>query len=283
MENNQLCCIKRNCLWMAFVALGLITTIYWEILSGFLANWIHPREENFHSLLALFLISILLWKSSDSLLKPVGQKPLINSCITGLVFLVTGLLALGMATVMEIAFLGQISFIFALWGLVILYFDRFPTGHGLLISFFLVQVIPWLIVTPLTISLKVMATKLSAGTAELLGWPVTYTQNLIQLNNVDFQVTAPCSGLHSVVGLTFIWFLASIVFKLPFLRIILWLPVIWIMAILLNALRIFLTIAWALWVETVTAFTVHTFLGYITFAIGVIILIQLSQKSGRHD
>jgi exosortase len=141
-----------------------------------------------------------------------------------------------------------------------------------------VQQIPWLIVFPITLPLKVFATQLSAGTAVMLGWPVAFTHNLIEVKGQIFQVDSPCSGLNSIVGLTFAWLIASMTFSLRLTKVLLLMPAVWAAAIVLNALRLFLTIAWALWVDKLTAFTAHDIVGYITFGLGLMFIIWLGQQ-----
>lgn len=263
---------------MGIAALGIGGYLFASTFQQFIYGWLHPAEDNLHSLICLFLLILLLWRIPHKLIQMEVQPQSKFSHLFPLLLLTSGILLFFLSNGLEIVSLQQIAMIISLWGILALFFGVRPTGYGFFLSAFLVQQVPWLVVLPVTVPLKVLATSLSAGSAGMLGWPVTFTQNLIEVKGEIFQVTSPCSGLNSIVGLSFAWVLVCMTFSSSFKKALVWMPAIWGGGVLLNAFRLFLTIAWAVWIGTDSAIWAHDILGYITFGLGLIFTIWLGQR-----
>jgi exosortase len=142
---------------------------------------------------------------------------------------------------------------------------RFAFPLGLLLFTF---PIPDVLYGEITQPLQLLATRLSEGAFELLGFSVIREGNILQLTYMSLSVVEACSGLRSLITLTFFCLVYGYFFEsrlwLRFCVVLLAIP----SAILINVLRITTTgilgkynIAW-------TEGTYHEIVGWTAFVLG---------------
>jgi exosortase len=103
-------------------------------------------------------------------------------------------------------FTARVAFVFAIWG-TILYLGGtrwirallFP----LLLLFFMIP-IPQIIYARLTLSLQMLASQLAEVMIGWMGIPVIRTGNLLELPSQTLNIVDACSGIRSLLSLTFL-------------------------------------------------------------------------------
>lgn len=161
----------------------------------------------------------------------------------GLGVMIFAMVMLYVATLGAELFLARLSFVFTLIGAVwfiggtrYLRIFAFP----LFLLFFMVP-IPAIIYNQLTFRLQILASEAAEAAISLLQIPVIREGNVLELANQKLNVVEACSGIRSLLTLTFLTLVYGYFFeKTAWIRVVLFLATIPI-AIAANALRVTLT------------------------------------------
>jgi exosortase len=101
--------------------------------------------------------------------------------------------------------------------------------------------LPALIFNTITLPLQVIATQLAAAALKLLGIPVLREGNILELPNQSLSVVEACSGIRSLLSLTFLSLVYGYFFeKKMWIRVMLFVATVPI-AILANGGRVTIT------------------------------------------
>lgn len=140
-----------------------------------------------------------------------------------------------------------------------------------LFTTFLLPVVNSEIQSAISLPLQLGSTWLAANFAGIFV-PLTHAQNMLYVRNDAFEITADCSGLQSWIGFLFAGLLRQLFEKTRFLELLLLLPVSLLLALLLNGIRLCITVWVAYWFSADEAMAVHTNLDYFLLPIGFLIL-----------
>lgn len=199
------------------------------------ADWWNDPEAG-HGLLLAPLSIWLAWKSG---IRP-DPKPQVA---LGAAMLVMAILARYLGGLAAEVFSMRAAALLAAMGFVV-----FRFGVGQLIRWWLPVMLlalsiplPSIIISTLALPLQLQASKMGAALLEMRHVPVALSGNLILLPNQRLFVTEACSGLRSLTALLALAVLAGgLWLKYPVARLLLVLLAIPV-AILINAVRVFLT------------------------------------------
>jgi exosortase len=262
------------------VALGLVvaTAIGWlyaRILIGLGTQWVSSPDASYGVVLA-GVAMVVAWRrrgvfmeTADPAARPTPGVALL---LGGLGLYLTGLLAADV-------FLTRVSFVVVVTGaLWFLAGSRAMRTVAAPLAFLLIAIpLPELLVNAITLPLQLVASRVGEATLALAGVPVFRDGNLLELPSITLQVAEACSGLRSIVSLAAIGLLlawsepswprraAIVISSLP-------------VAILMNGLRIAATgVACEVWGPRAASGAWHTFSGWLTFLVSVLVLMQLQR------
>ena len=180
-------------------------------------------------------------------------------------------------------FLGRFAFLLTLVGIVwllggtlILKKMAFP----LVLLFFMIP-IPVILYNRITFPLQILASKLAAGALSILGVPVMREGNILELPSQRLSVVEACSGIRSLLSLTFLSLVYGYFFeKRKWIRWALFLATIPI-AIVANGSRVTFTgILSQVKPEYAEGFF-HESTGWVIFMVALFILVLFHQAIRR--
>lgn len=220
----------------------------------------------FAPIVALYVV----WGQRDALLHP--HSP---ASAWALPFLIFGACAGLIASLANSSTLSRFAFLFSITGCLLL-IGGWVTLRRLIFPLSLLLFtfpVPDVYYGELTLPLQLLATRLSEGLLELLGFSVFREGNILQLTHMRLSVVEACSGLRSLITLFFFCLVYSYFFEtrmwLRAVLVVLAIP----SAIAINALRITTTgilgkydLAW-------TEGIYHETVGWVAFAIGFLLVL----------
>jgi exosortase len=276
-HNANTASLLRDPWWLAAGLFVLILACYWHTIST-TAILLIDSEDMAHGFFAPLVAGFALWTKKNRFTTRLSEPS----------FWAIPLLALG-ALLAVPASLGASSTIsrfgllfslagcaLVLGGLPLLKAVRFPLAL-LLYTF----PIPTVLYGEITLPLQLLASRLAEGAFELLGYSVLREGNIIELANQRLSVVEACSGLRSLVTLSF--FTVTYAYFMEdrnWVRGLLFLAAI-PSAILINAIRITLTGVLGKINPAWTKGTVHDITGWVCFAIGFLLVLLVYWLANR--
>lgn len=259
--------------WRPIAWFGAILIIYYAPVLGFLVRtWSNPDMG--HGYFVPVISAFIVWNNREELF---AMKP--KPCWWGLVVVMLAGAQLMVATLGAEVFLARTSFVIMLFGVVwflggtaILKKVAFP----LALLFFMIP-IPAILYNRITFPLQILASRLATNALMLIGIPVLREGNILELATQRLSVVEACSGIRSLLSLTFLSLVYGYFFeKRTWLRVVLFLSTIPI-AILANGSRVTLTgIISQIKPELAEGFF-HESTGWVIFMIALFTLILFHQ------
>jgi exosortase len=254
----------------------LIVACYFPMLS-MTGQVIVFGDEMAHGFFAPIVAAYVFWGKRTAVLRPTAPPSAYS------------LVALGFAAVLGVistlaasSTFSRVAFLISLAGCVLLLGGwlalkklRFPLAL-LLFTF----PIPDVLYGQITQPLQLLVTRLSEATLELLGFSVVRDGNILQLAYMSLSVVEACSGLRSLITLTFFCLVYSYLFESKtWLRIAITLLAV-PAAILANVLRISATGVLGKYNLEWTRGTYHEVIGWVGFFVGFL-MVFLSHRCIR--
>ena len=201
----------------------------------------------------------------------------------GLAVVLYAAVQLFIATLGAEVFLARTSFVIALFGIVLLLGGTAvlkKLAFPLFLLFFMVP-IPAIAYNRITFHLQILASKLATGALTVVGIPVLREGNILELPTQRLSVVEACSGIRSLLSLTFISLVYGYFFeKRTWLRVFLFLSTIPI-ALLANGSRITVTGILSQVKPDLAEGFFHESTGGVIFMVAIAILIGLHYIVGR--
>lgn len=260
--------------WTAIAWFGaLLILCYAPVLYRLSVQWA-TDEDMGHGFLVPLAAGYIAWTRREQLLNTPR-----NPSSWGLVLIIWGALQELVATLGAELFTARLSFIIALFGVVLYLGGKqwvkillFP----LLLLLFMIP-IPQILYARLTLSLQMLASELGERILEIVGVPVIREGNLLRLPSQTLDVAEACSGIRSLLSLGFLSLLYGyFADKRVWVRWVLLFATIPI-AICANAVRVAVT---GILSQINTAYaegTYHEMEGYIVFIVALAALLLLHQ------
>ena len=178
----------------------LAVACYGSILKHLVMQW-QTDEDMGHGFFVPLVVGLIIWQRRDEL-----AQTEIRPNWWGLVVVIWGAIQMVIGTLGVELFTSRTAFIITVIGSV-----WFLGGTALLkkLAFplallFLMVPIPAVIYNQITFKLQLLASRLAFGALEFLNVPVLREGNVLILPNMTLQVVEACSGIRSLLTLTFL-------------------------------------------------------------------------------
>lgn len=276
-QNANMASLLRDPRWFAAGLFVLIVACYWHTIST-TAILLTDSEDMAHGFFAPFVAGFALWTQRDRFTTRLSEPS-----FWAIPFLALGALLAVPASLGASSTISRFGLLFSLAGCALvlggwplLKAVRFPLAL-LLYTF----PIPAVLYGEITLPLQLLASRLAEGAFELLGYSVLREGNIIELANQRLSVVEACSGLRSLVTLSFFTVTyAYFMEERNWVRAALFLAAI-PSAILINAMRITLTGVLGKINPAWTKGTVHDITGWVCFAVGFLLVLLVHWLANR--
>ncbi len=252
---------------------GLIGVCYAPILYALVREW-GTNDDMGHGFFVPVISAFIVWQRREELL---ALKPRPNWW--GLLVVMLGCLQLMVATLGVELSTARAAFVITLIGSVWLLGGTQilkKVGFPLFLLFFMIP-IPAVIYNQITFPLQQVASYLAASALSALDIPVLRTGNILDLPSGPLAVVEACSGIRSLLSLTFLALVYGHFFEPKrWIRVVLFLATIPI-AILANGSRVAVTGILAQWKPELAEGFFHESTGWVIFMIALAFLIIFHQ------
>jgi len=223
----------------------------------------------------------IAWQKRDELraLKPAPSW-------WGLALVLYGALQLYIATLGAELFLARTAFVISVAGIILLLGGKgrlrvlaFP----MFVLLFMIP-IPTVVYNSITFPLQLLASRVSTAALDVMQIPVLREGNVLELAQQKLSVVEACSGIRSLLSLTFLSVVYGYFFETrTWMRVVLFLSTIPI-AIIANASRVTLTGVLTEYKPELAEGFFHTASGWVIFmvALGIMIVVHQILQRGYH-
>jgi exosortase len=247
---------------------ALIGVCYLPVLTHLIEQW-NSDEDMGHGFFVPVLAGYIAWQKRDEFLAEPAKPSWL-----GLALVLYAALQLGIATLGAELFLARtalvLSIIGAVWflgGVKRLRVMAFP----LFLLFFMVP-IPAILYNQVTFPLQLLASRMAEWALMLIGIPVLREGNILELAGEKLSVVDACSGIRSLLSLTFLSLVYGYFFeKKIWLRVVLFAATVPI-AILANAGRVTVTGILADYKPEYAHGIMHSASGLVIFMVALVFL-----------
>ena len=230
IEQRQL---GRKFAWFAL----LVAVCYAPVLAALVHYW-YTDPDMGHAFFVPVISGYIVWQNRHELL---AMKP--RPSWWGVPLVLWGALQVVVGTLGVELFTERVAFVITVIGLVwtLCGFEILKkVSFSLFLLFFMIP-IPAILYNKLTFPLQILASQLADGALTLLGIPVLREGNILELTNQRLSVVEACSGIRSLLSLTFLSLVYGYFFeKRCWVRALLFLSTIPI-AIVANGSRVTIT------------------------------------------
>jgi exosortase len=266
--------VPRQISWapLAWFA-GLLIACYAPVLIALIKQWNYDADMG-HGFFVPFISGFIAWQKRDEVL---AQPPTPNWW--GLLLVGYGALQLYVATLGAEIFLARTAFVISVIGMVLLLCGtRYVRilSFPLFLLFFMVP-IPAIIYNKLTFPLQILATQVATRALDILQVPVIREGNILHLSETSLSVVEACSGIRSLLSLTFLSLVYGFFFETRnAIRVALFFATIPI-AILANASRVTLTGVLTEYNKDLAEGFFHSAEGWVIFMVALLSLLAFHQ------
>lgn len=252
---------------------ALLFLLFAPVLVSMAKEW-GTDEDMGHGMFVPVIAIWITWQKRGEL-----SKLPIKSSYWGFLFLLWGGLQLFIATLGVELFLARTAFIvslvgviLAVWGMPMLRALAFP----LFLLIFMIR-IPAIIYNQITFPLQLFASSVAEVTLSLIGIPVFREGNILELPSQRLSVVEACSGIRSLLSLTFLSLVYGYFFEQKtWLRVVLFFSTVPI-AIGANAFRVTLTGILSEFKRELVEGVFHAAEGWVIFMIALVLLVLFHQ------
>lgn len=263
----------------------LLLVAYAPVLLRLAQQW-NSDDDMGHGFFVPVISAYIIWQLRGKL-KELPVRP--NRW--GLAILLYSAVQLYIATVGAELFLARTAFVISLFGIVLFLFGSlwlrtllFPLG-----LLFLMVPIPAVIYNRITFPLQLLASETASSALSALGIPVLREGNIMELANRRLSVVEACSGIRSLLSLSFLslvygYFMEKKIWR----RVVLFLATVPI-AIVANASRVTMTGLLTEYKPELAEGFFHSASGWVIFMVALMILlafhrllVQFDRLSRRH-
>jgi colanic acid biosynthesis glycosyl transferase WcaI len=188
--------------WPAIGVVASLALCYAVVFARLCDEWSSDPNVSY-GFFVPFLTGYVVWQERDRLRRIVPSPSNF-----GLVFLLLGgaLLCMGPPGLNTFAFATRIALIFSIVG-AILFVRGFATCRALLYPLLLMLLMipmPGFVLERITFPLQIVASQTAEKGLDLIGYSVLREGNILRLPNATLDVAEACSGLRSLLALTFL-------------------------------------------------------------------------------
>ena len=179
---------------------ALVIACYAPILAALFRQW-GSDEDMGHGFFVPVIAAYIVWQRREELLS-INPRPNWKGLLVvlyGALQMMVGVLGTELFTSRTAMVITLIGVVWTLGGDEVLRKLAFP----LFLLFFMVP-IPTVVYNQLTFPLQIIASKLAAGALTVMGVPVLREGNVLDLPSGPLSVVEACSGIRSLLSLTFL-------------------------------------------------------------------------------
>jgi exosortase len=257
--------------WAWFAA--LLVVCYAPVLWRLVLQWDSDPDMG-HGFFVPILAGFIVWQKRRQL-----QALAVQPNWWGLPIVLYGALQLYIATLGAELFLARTAFVISIAGIILLVAGTAylrALAFPVFLLFFMVP-IPTVVYNSITFPLQLLASRLSTAALDLLQIPVLREGNVLELAQQKLSVVEACSGIRSLLSLTFLSLVYGYFFERKiWMRVVLFLATIPI-AIVANASRVTLTGILTEYKPELAEGFFHTASGWVIFMVALVILIVMHQ------
>jgi len=264
--------------WVSLAWFGaLLALCYWPVVVQLVSQW-NNDEDMGHGFFVPVMAAYIAWQSRDKFLAtPVRRN------WWGLALVIYAGIQLLLATMGAELFLARTAIVFSIIGAI-----WFVNGterlrvlaFPLFVLFFMVP-IPAIIYNRITFPLQLLASRAAEWGLMAIGIPVLREGNVLELAGQKLSVVEACSGIRSLLTLSFLALVYGYFFeKKGWMRVLLFFATVPI-AILANASRVTLTGILAEYKPELAHGFFHSASGWVIFMVALVILAIFHQIANR--
>lgn len=266
--------VPRSIPWVTVAWFGgLLIACFAPVLWALVRQW-NTDADMGHGFFVPLISGFIIWQKRDLLL---AEKAVPNWWGLGVV--AWGGLQLYIATLGAELFLARTAFVLSLIGIVLLLGGTRSVrilSFPLFLLFFMVP-IPAILYNKITFPLQILASRVATEALDFLRVPVLREGNVLHLADTSLSVVEACSGIRSLLSLTFLALVYGYFFeKKTWLRVALFLSTVPI-AIAANASRVTLTGLLTEYQPALAEGFFHSVEGWVIFMIALAALIAVHQ------
>jgi exosortase len=264
--------------WQVLLWFGaLLGLAYGPVLYRLVKQWMNDPDMG-HGLFVPLVVGYIIWQRREQLLAiPVATN------WWGLALVLWGAIQLTVATLGVELFLARTAFWITLVGSLLLLFGSQmlrAVAFPLLLLVFMIP-IPAIIFNQITFPLQLIASRIGELALSLLGVPVFREGNILELPNRRLSVVEACSGIRSLLSLSFLALVYGYFFDpkawMRWILLAISLPI----AILVNALRVTLTGVIGEYNRELADGVFHAIEGWMMFILALAILMLVHRFIAR--
>lgn len=180
--------------------LGLLVLAYLPILIRMANQWTNDDDMG-HGFFVPAIAGYIAWTRREEL-RQIAPKP----SYLGLVLMVWAILQMALGILGAELFLQRSAFVASVWGAV-LFLGGWPFVRALALPLLMLPLmvpIPAVIYNQITFPLQLFASAVAENVLLMLGIPVLRDGNVLELANQKLSVVEACSGIRSLLSLTFL-------------------------------------------------------------------------------
>ena len=255
---------------MIVTAVILLGICYAHTISGMIHQWMNDEDMG-HGFFVPVIAAWIIWQRREKLLA-VPLRP----SYWGLALVIWGMVQMLLGSIGAELFLARTAFLISLIGVIIVVCGT-PMLRALAFPLFLLLFmfpIPAILYAQITLPLQLFASSVASTALNTIGVPVLQTGNILELpNGQQLSVVEACSGIRSLLSLSFLslvyaWFFDKKVWMRPVL-LVLTVPI----AILANATRVTVTGLIAASYPRAAEGFFHTLEGWVLFVVAMLMLV----------
>ena len=260
--------------WVAWAWFGaLLLLSYAPVLWRLVRQWDSDPDMG-HGFFVPLVVGYIVWQKRAELL---ALEPAPNWW--GLAVVIYGGLQLWIATLGAELFLARTAFVISVIGVVLLLGGTAwvrALAFPLFLLFFMIP-IPAVVYNSITFPLQLLASRVSTQALDLMQIPVLREGNVLELAEQKLSVVEACSGIRSLLSLTFLSLVYGYFFESKaWMRVGLFVSTIPI-AIVANASRVTLTGVLTEYKPELAEGFFHTASGWVIFMVALAIMVVLHQ------
>jgi exosortase len=269
---------KQQLPWQAFAWFALLLVMtYLPVLRHLVRQWTNDEDMG-HGFFVPIIAGFIVWQRKEELMALKLQPSRWGLVLVGIsgLFLIVATLGAELFTARLSFMFTLIGVVWALGGIILVRKLAFP----LFLLFFMVP-IPQVIYNKITFPLQIIASQLADGALNVLSVPVIREGNVLELANQKLNVVEACSGIRSLLSLTFLALVYGYFFeKKTWVRTVLFFSTIPI-AIVANGSRVTITaLVTQIRADLAEGFF-HEAQGWVIFMVALVILILWHQILNR--